>query len=53
MNTPTSHRKHHLCCAAAHTFLALAALAERALAVAVAEAVVALVYADLAWRDRG
>jgi hypothetical protein len=52
MNTPATHRKHHLCCAAAHFALAIIALLERALAVSAAEAAVALVYADMAWRDR-
>jgi hypothetical protein len=51
MNTPAPHRKHHLCCAAAHFALAVIALLERSLAVAAAEATVAAVYADLARRE--
>jgi len=52
MNTPAPHRKHHLCCAAAHLALAIIALLERSLAVAVAEGTMSAVYADMAWRDR-
>jgi hypothetical protein len=52
MVAPLPHRKHHAACAAAHFFLMMVALAERAFAVAAAEATVALVYADMVWRDR-
>jgi hypothetical protein len=50
MNTPAPHRKHHLCCAAAHLAVAVVALLERSLAVA--EGAMSLGYADMAWRDR-
>jgi len=52
MKTGCSNCKHHLCCAAAHLALAVIALLERSLAVAVAEGAISLVYADMAWRDR-
>ena len=51
MNTGISHRKHHLCCAAAHSILAAIALLERSLAVALAETAIAIAYFDLARRN--
>ena len=48
--TPAPHRHHYLLCAAAHGFLTAVALLDHGLAIALAEASIAVAYLDLALR---